>query len=312
MEKVVYLSPSEHGVGANKCLHAGCYEDKHTRPIAEAAAKYLTLNGFKVVIAKEGTSMRERCAESDKIGAAFHIPIHTNAYKDSSTRYLMLMFYANDTVYKKIFNAIAPRLEAVYPNNTVTVFSVRKDLYEVNQPKAKTVYCELGFHTNKTDCDQFIHKPDMVGKALAHGICDYFGVEFKESTTPSVKPSAPEKKKVLEEDGLWGKEVTKYTQKFLGTVVDGVVSNQLNNCKKYMPNMLAVSWEFENIAKGGSPMIKALQKLVGAKVDGYAGKDTIKCLQKYLKKRGYYTGAIDSIAGYGTVIGWQKYLNTQF
>ena len=121
-----------------------------------------------------------------------------------------------------------------------------------------------------------------------------------------------EKKKVLEEDGLWGKETTKYTQKFLGTVVDCIVSNQLNNCKKYMPNMLAVSWEFENIARGGSVMIKALQKLVGAKIDGYAGKDTIKCLQKYLKKRGYYTGAIDGIAGYGTVIGWQKYINLKF
>lgn len=311
MEKVIYLSPSNHGKNANKCLHAGCYEDKHTRPIAEATSKYLTARGFKVVIAKAGTSMKERCAESDKIGADLHIPIHTNASSTDTARYLMFMFYADNSVYRKIFNSVAPHLEKIYPNNKKSVFSVRKDLFEVNQPKAKTMYCELGFHTNQTDCDKFIHNSDAVGKALANGICDYFGIEFEDSVAPEPKPT-PEKKKVLKEDGLWGKEVTKYTQKFLGTVVDGVVSNQLNNCKKYMPNMLAVSWEFENIARGGSVMIKALQKLVGAKIDGYAGKDTIKCLQKYLKKKGYYAGAIDSIAGPATVVAWQKYLNAQF
>ena len=104
----------------------------------------------------------------------------------------------------------------------------------------------------------------------------------------------------------------KYTQKFLGTVTDGIVSNQLNSSKKYMPNMLSVSWEFENIPKGGSAMIKALQKLIGAKVDGYAGKDTIKYLQIFLKKKGYYTGKIDCISGPATVVAWQKYLNAQF
>ena len=311
MDKVIYLSPSNHGKNANKCLHAGCYEDKHTRPIAEATSKYLTAKGFKVVIAKAGTSMRERCAESDKIGADLHIPIHTNASSIDTARYLMFMFYADNSVYRKIFNSVAPHLEKIYPNNKKSIFSVRKDLFEVNQPKAKTMYCELGFHTNQTDCDKFIHNSDAVGKALAEGICDYFGIEFEDSAAPEPKPT-PEKKKVLKEDGWWGREVTKYTQKFLGTVTDGIVSNQLNSSKKYMPNMLSVSWEFENIPKGGSAMIKALQKLIGAKVDGYAGKDTIKCLQKYLKKRGYYTGKIDCISGPATVVAWQKYLNAQF
>ena len=41
MAKKVFLSPSDHGVGQNKCLHSGCYEDKHTRPIAEVCAKHL-------------------------------------------------------------------------------------------------------------------------------------------------------------------------------------------------------------------------------------------------------------------------------
>ena len=47
------------------------------------------------------------------------------------------------------------------------------------------MYCELGFHTNQKDCDEFIHNPEMVGKALAKGICNYFGVKFKEEGSAS-------------------------------------------------------------------------------------------------------------------------------
>lgn len=178
MAKTIYLSPSEHG-GANKCLKSGCNEDKHTRPIANVCKEHLVYNGFKVVIAKAGTSMTTRCSESNKAGADLHVPIHTNA-GGSSARYLMFMFWQDNTAHRKLFNAVSKRMEAVYPGKKDAVFAVRQDLYEINTPNAMTLYCELGFHTNKTDVNEFIHKPTVVGKALAQGICDYFGVKFKD------------------------------------------------------------------------------------------------------------------------------------
>ena len=271
MAKVIYLSPSNHGVNANRCLKAGCYEDKHTRPIAESAAKYLKASGFTVYIAAPNTTMAARCAESNKVGASLHIPIHTNASGTASARYLMFMCIKTSGEYKKLFDAVAPFMEAIYPENKEAHFVVRKDLYEINAPKAKTFYCELGFHTNKTDCDRFIHNPEPIGKALAQGICKYYGVDFNDG-----------KEKVLEEDGLWGRDTTKYTQKLFGTPQDSIVSNQLNSCKKYLPNMLATSWDFENTAKGGSVMVKKLQSLVGANPDGYMGIDTVMKLQVFL------------------------------
>ena len=298
MGKVIYLSPSNHGVNGSRCLKAGCYEDKHTRPIAESAAKYLKASGFTVYIAAPNTTMAARCAESNKVGASLHIPIHTNASGTASARYLMFMCIKTSGEYKKLFDAVAPFMESIYPEHKGAYFVVRKDLYEINAPKAKTFYCELGFHTNKTDCDRFIHNPEPIGKALAQGICKYYGVDFNDG-----------KEKVLEEDGLWGRDTTKYTQKFFGTPQDSIVSNQLNNCKKYLPNMLATSWEFENTTKGGSVMVKKLQSLIGANPDGYAGNDTIMKLQAFLKKQGLYSGKIDGIAGNLTVKGWQKYLN---
>lgn len=297
--KVIYLSPSNHGVGANRCLHAGCYEDKHTRPIAEAIKKHLPAKHFKVVIAGEGTSMVQRVAESDFAKADIHMPIHTNASSDKDTRYLMFMFYDDNSTYREMFDLIAAPLEKVYGKQAV--FDVRRDLYEVNQPRAKTFYCELGFHTNKQDCDDFIHNPDLVGKALAQGVCNYYGVDM-------VEPEVP--KKAVDEDGLWGQTTTRHTQRILGCpVIDGIVSNQLNSCKKYLPNMLAVSWEFQNTARGGSATVKALQKLVGTEADGYMGIESVKAMQRFLQKHGLYKGAIDGIAGTGTVTAWQKYIN---
>lgn len=111
--KVIYISPSNHGKGANKCLHAGCYEDNHTRPIAEALKKYLPEEDFKVVIAKSGTTMAQRVAESDKLGADLHMPIHTNASSDKTARYLMFMFFNDEAKYRKIFQAISAPLAEV-------------------------------------------------------------------------------------------------------------------------------------------------------------------------------------------------------
>lgn len=178
MAKKVFLSPSDHGVGQNKCLHSGCYEDKHTRPIAEVCARYLKQSGIEVMIGTANQSLTKRCQDSDAFGADLHVPIHTNAW-DADTRYLMFMFYADNEKYRKVFNSVAPELEAVYPGNKESVFAVRTDLAEIKRPRAVSLYCELGFHTNKTDCDEFIHNAEMVGKALAKGICKYLGVAFK-------------------------------------------------------------------------------------------------------------------------------------
>ena len=127
---------------------------------------------------------------------------------------------------------------------------------------------------------------------------------------PKYDAEATTPKKAVEEDGLWGQATTRHTQRILGcSTIDGIVSNQLNKCKKYLPNMLSTSWEFMNIANGGSVTIKALQKLVGVEQDGYMGINTVKALQKFLKKQGLYKGAIDGVAGELTVIAWQKYIN---
>ena len=116
--------------------------------------------------------------------------------------------------------------------------------------------------------------------------------------------------KILE-DGVWGCGTTKASQKVLGTYVDGIVSNQLNSTKKYLQNVHSGSWQFEKKARTGSAMVRALQKLVGATIDGYMGKNTVKALQKFLNNKGFNAGKVDGYMGEKTVKAWQKFLNSR-
>lgn len=114
----------------------------------------------------------------------------------------------------------------------------------------------------------------------------------------------------LKEDGKWANETTKKTQIVLGTPADGIVSGQLLSCKKYLKGCLTSSWKFEQTGKG-SPMVKAIQTLVGAVVDGLAGIETVKAMQRFLNTHGFDCGKVDGLMEVKTVKAWQRYINSR-
>src|SRR5690625_4575144 len=83
------------------------------------------------------------------------------------------------------------------------------------------------------------------------------------------KPSKP--KANLEVDGKWGKSVTKALQKALKTQVDGIISKQPKNSVSQ-----SLYGNTVRFGSGGSNVIVALQRKVGAKVDGKLGPATIR------------------------------------
>lgn len=130
---------------------------------------------------------------------------------------------------------------------------------------------------------------------------------FDEETTTSTTTTSSD----LTVDGEWGSYTTKRTQEVLGTTQDGIVSNQLNSCKDYLLNANSGSWDFDEKGTGGSLMIKALQKLISATVDGYAGQNTVKALQTYLNSKNSAGLTVDGYMGELTVKAWQTWLNKQ-
>lgn len=122
---------------------------------------------------------------------------------------------------------------------------------------------------------------------------------------------------ILVIDGSFGPACTHRSQQWAGTDMDGIISNQPAENKKYLHAAYEVSWQF--LASGynaGSSFVRVLQRvlkdrgyLIGL-VDGWCGKTTVTAWQKWLTDEGYYKGAIDGSMGAEHVKAWQRYLNT--
>lgn len=105
-------------------------------------------------------------------------------------------------------------------------------------------------------------------------------------------------------DGSWGPATTRKAQKVFGTTCDGVISNQPMTNKKYLPNASTSTWQFKHSGyRGGSSLIKAIQRRIGAGADGYFGPGSVKALQKFLGI------SQDGTMGPATVKAFQTWLN---
>ena len=120
-----------------------------------------------------------------------------------------------------------------------------------------------------------------------------------------------EVKELLKVDGEWGEATTRACQQVFKTIEDGEVSDQPVSCKKYLPNCNTGSWKFVKSSKSGSTLIRAIQKLVGEKLDGKAGKNTAYKIQVFLKNKGFYSGSYTKKLDKATVMAWQKYINSK-
>ncbi|MEK4305840.1 N-acetylmuramoyl-L-alanine amidase [Oceanobacillus sp. FSL K6-0251] len=110
--------------------------------------------------------------------------------------------------------------------------------------------------------------------ASQHGIKNYTGTASQNTKLLNALRSFGSNKTV---DGKWGKSTTLALQKALGTPQDGFISKQPRN--SVTQSLYGNTVQFGN---GGSNVVVALQRKVGAKADGKLGPATIRALQKAL------------------------------
>lgn len=132
----------------------------------------------------------------------------------------------------------------------------------------------LDGHGGNLDCSIFYGDEAAWDKYVGKG-----GSGLSSTSKPSTSTSKAEQ---LTVDGKWGKKTTKRLQQIFKTTVDGKVSNQFSVYKSDNPGLLSETFEWENNPSGYSPLIKAIQKKVGATQDGHIGPKTIKAMQKWL------------------------------
>ena len=134
-------------------------------------------------------------------------------------------------------------------------------------------------YEGKYDIWQYSSKGDVNGIS-GNVDMNYFYGEL-EATKPTEQPIKEEKKHRIDEDGKWGEDTTRKAQEVFGTTVDGIVTDQYKCYEKENPGLISFEW-LNNPSNYGSELIRAIQKKVGANIDGHIGPETIKKMQKWL------------------------------
>ena len=199
MSYKVYLSPSNQT--DNRYAYGNTTEAEQCGKIAEACRVALVRCGVEVELGHM-KSMQEKCAESNALGADLHVPIHTNAFNGQVRGTRMFCYSSNGEGMKacrSIFAVVAPLTPGTSEN-----IKVNAEFYEVRVPAAPTAYIECEFHDNAESAKWIIEHTTEIGEAIAHGICNYFGVAYKVKEEPEhVKKSVDElAREVIR--GEWG------------------------------------------------------------------------------------------------------------
>ena len=193
----VYLSPSDQT--KNRYAYGGTNEAEQCGKIADACRAALERCGVSVKVGHM-ISIQQKCSESTAFGADLHVPIHTNAFNGSvmGTR----MFCYNTGKGMAACKAIFARVAPLSPGTSENI-QVNSKLYEVRVPAAPTAYLECEFHDTLEGAKWLVENAAAIGEAIAHGICDYFGVTFKEPEQPAPAKSVDEvAREVIR--GEWG------------------------------------------------------------------------------------------------------------
>lgn len=203
MSYKVYLSPSDQT--SNKYAYGNTTEAEQCGKIAEACRVALVRCGIEVKVGQYDT-MANRCAASNAFGADLHVPIHTNAF-NGQVRGTRMFCYSNNgegmKACRSIFAVVAPLTPGTSEN-----IKVNAELYEVRVPAAPTAYIECEFHDNAESAKWIIEHTSEIGEAIAHGICNYFGITY--TAKEELKPQPALSKKSVDElareviAGKWG------------------------------------------------------------------------------------------------------------
>ena len=244
--KRIYLSPSNQN--GNTYATGGTNEMAQCDKIAAATAKALKRCGFEVMVAKSGTLMQTRCPESDKFGADIHMPIHTNAFNGKYTGGTRV--FCLNSNGRKAAEAVKNALGAISPGKDDSV-SYKTDLYEINVPKALSVYVECEFHDTVTGSDWIRKNTVAIGEAICKGMCNYFGYAYKPASSSSTTKPA--------------QSASTSTSSTFKPYVVKINANDGVNIRKGAGTNYAVCG---SIAKGGAYTIVAEKTGTGAKLWG--------------------------------------------
>ena len=199
VQKVVCLDDGHNSYGKDTGAEGnGLLEQDLTLYICRKLRALLEFNGFKVVLTRDGDlvtglsngyslnqSLQARCDISNNAKADIFISCHINAGGGTGQE---ILIYGTGGRAEVLANKLLPYLvnAGQWANRGIKVVH---DYVTGPNTNAPAILTENGFIDTVSDANKLKSNAFLDGIAVAHakGICDYFGVVYKDSNTSTIQ-----------------------------------------------------------------------------------------------------------------------------
>ncbi|HCO63069.1 MAG TPA: peptidoglycan hydrolase [Clostridiales bacterium] len=190
----IYLSPSTQE--RNLYVNGGSEEYWMNR-LADAMVPYLEASGIQFVRNTPDMTAASSIRASNAGSYDLHLALHSNASPPDQygeNRGILVFYYPGSTMGQRAAEIFAQNLKRIYPLPDLVRTEATTTIGEVRQPRAPSVFLELGYHDNPDDAAWVQNNLDAIARNLVQSLAEYFQIPF-------LYPQAPKQGVV---DVNWG------------------------------------------------------------------------------------------------------------
>lgn len=173
----VYLNPSNE---LNEFIIGGT-EEYYMNRIADAMVPYLRGSGIEVTRSKPGERLSNAINESNAGNYDLHIGLGSIAaalFPTGAQQGPTVLYYKGDERGRNAAEVIAENLKSIYPRPNLITTYPNQTFSELKDTKAPAVLVEVGYHNNTADAYWIKDNIDAIGRIIALGVSQYFGIPF--------------------------------------------------------------------------------------------------------------------------------------
>lgn len=175
MNSIWYLSPSNQG--ANMGVDSYGSEKDQMYLLTLEITPHLDRAGVSFVVPEKTVSVTERVRQSNEMGAAFHLALHSNAGGGGQAYGPVALYYsdAGKIFSRRLIDAL---LALGQQTNRSYHIKEQKSLYELRKTKAPAALLEVDFHDCSIGVEFITKRRSEIAEAIAKVIIEADGKQF--------------------------------------------------------------------------------------------------------------------------------------
>ncbi|MEG2455212.1 MAG: N-acetylmuramoyl-L-alanine amidase [Oscillospiraceae bacterium] len=175
---IIYLSPSTQ---QNNLYVNGGSEEQWMNRLADAMVPYLNSSGIRYSRNTPDMTAASSIRASNAGNYDLHLALHSNAApegKYGQARGIIVFYYPSSVEGRRAAQIVADNLRSIYPLPNKVRAEGTTAIGEVRQPRAPSVFIELGYHDNPDDATWVKQNLEPIAQNIVRSLTEYFQIPF--------------------------------------------------------------------------------------------------------------------------------------